>query len=75
MKEYEVIHEIPNSCSGNQMRDVFFHEIECESPAEWVRSRHPEDHYDLEEDVQADGSIIIYVTVKGLINKYIFTEI
>ena len=23
MKEYEIVHEIFNQCSGNQMRDVF----------------------------------------------------
>ena len=28
MREYEVVHEIFNLCSGNQMRDVFIEEIE-----------------------------------------------
>ena len=28
MKEYEVVHEIFNQCSGNQMRDVFIEEAE-----------------------------------------------
>ena len=31
MKEYELVHEIKNSCPNNQMRDIFFEEIECES--------------------------------------------
>ena len=30
--EYELVREIPNLCRNNQMRDVFFSEIETESP-------------------------------------------
>ena len=32
MAEYELVREIQNSCSGNQMRDVFFDEIETDDP-------------------------------------------
>ena len=39
MKEYEVVHEIQNLCPNNQMRDIFFDEIECESPENWLRQR------------------------------------
>ena len=38
MAEYEVVREIQNSCSGNQMRDVFFEEIETDDPEAWVRA-------------------------------------
>ena len=37
--EYEVICEIKNSCSGNQMRDVFFEELEIDDPDAWIRKR------------------------------------
>ncbi|MDR3209788.1 MAG: hypothetical protein LBT36_04090 [Oscillospiraceae bacterium] len=32
-KQYEMTREIFNKCSGNQMRDVFFEEIESEPDA------------------------------------------
>ena len=37
MKEYELVREIKNSCPNNQMRDIFFEEIECEDPVLWLR--------------------------------------
>ena len=40
---YEVIHEIFNSCSGNQMRDIFFDEKDFESVEDlekYVRAKH-----------------------------------
>ena len=37
MAEYELVREIQNSCSGNQMRDVFFDEIETDDPERYVR--------------------------------------
>ena len=40
MAEYELVREIQNSCSGNQMRDVFFEEIETDDRTKkgWVKS-------------------------------------
>ena len=38
MALYEVVREIENSCARNQMRDVFFDEIETDDPLEAVRS-------------------------------------
>jgi hypothetical protein len=40
-KQYEVIREIFNKCSGNQMRDVFFEEIETDDPDTYVAGRFP----------------------------------
>ena len=40
---YEVIHEIFNSCSGNQMRDIFFDEKDFENVEDlekYVRAKH-----------------------------------
>ena len=39
MAEYELIHEIKNLCRNNQMRDVFFEEVECDDPVEYVRAK------------------------------------
>ncbi len=32
MAEYEVVREVQNLCANNQMRDVFFDEIETDDP-------------------------------------------
>ena len=37
MAEYEVVREVQNLCGNNQMRDVFFEEIETDDPVGWVR--------------------------------------
>ena len=36
---YEVVWEIFNKCSGNQMRDVFFEEVETDDPAAFVAAK------------------------------------
>ena len=36
MAEYELVREIKNLCRNNQMRDVFFEEVTCDDPAEYV---------------------------------------
>ena len=75
MREYEVIREIENSCGNNQMRDVFFDEIQCESPAEYVRSLHAGKNMELTEEKKDDGGVIIYLTIDNLTQKYLFTPI
>ena len=39
MAEYELVREIQNSCSGNQMRDVFFEEIETDDPEAYLADK------------------------------------
>ena len=39
MAEYELVHEIKNQCPNNQMRDIFFEEIECDDPEKYLLSR------------------------------------
>ena len=41
MAEYEVVREVQNLCGNNQMRDVFFAEIETDDPVSWVRGSFP----------------------------------
>ena len=38
MKQYEMVREIGNQCANNQMRDVFFEEVETDDPVAYVRS-------------------------------------
>ena len=37
MTEYELVREISNLCPNNQMRDVFFREVQTDDPVEYVR--------------------------------------
>ena len=38
MKTYEMVREIPNLCANNQMRDIFFEEVETDDPVAYVKS-------------------------------------
>ena len=38
MAEYEMVREIKNLCPNNQMRDIFFEEVETDDPVEYVRN-------------------------------------
>lgn len=75
VKEYEVIREIPNSCSNNQMRDISFAEVKTDSPENYVRGLFPDKDVAVDTDVHSDGSITIYARVSDTIHKYMFTEI
>ena len=37
MQSYEVVREVENQCANNQMRDIFFEEIETDDPVGWLR--------------------------------------
>ena len=74
MKEYELVREIPNLCRNNQMRDVFFEEIECDDPAEYVRSVLK--GTDIEVSAQGSGdSVTVHAVCDGLIQKFVFTKL
>ena len=71
--EYEVIREIKNSCSNNQLRDVFVEEVETDSPEQWVKAREPFAGEIISE--QLEDGYRITVSASGLITQYTFTEI
>ena len=66
--EYEVIRDIKNSCSGNQMRDVFFEVIETDDPVGWVRSK--ESNADEIVVEEKDGGYVCRVFSHGLLTVY-----
>ena len=74
MAEYEVVREIQNSCSGNQMRDVFFDEVETDDPAAYVRSLLKEDA-ELTIEVKDEDNLTIFASAHGLNQKFLFTRI
>lgn len=75
MAEYEMVREIQNSCSGNQMRDVFFDEIETDDPAAYVRQLLKADNAALTVEVKDADSLTIFADCNGMNQKFLFTRI
>ena len=75
MAEYEVVREIQNSCSGNQMRDVFFDEIETDDPVEYVRSLLKADNAEMTVKVKEEDKLTVYAYCSGMNQKFLFTRI
>ena len=73
MAEYELVHEIKNLCRNNQMRDIFFEEVECDDPEEFVRSRLKGKQIELSREEGIGSAVTIHATVDGLIQKFVFT--
>lgn len=75
MKEYEVVREIPNLCANNQMRDVFFDEVETDDPVAYVRGMMAGKTVDITADYPAPGRVNVYVNIAGTVQKFLFTEL
>ena len=75
MNEYELIHEIKNLCRNNQMRDVFFEEVECGDPEAYVRQMLKGKEIQLTQEEGANGQVVIHAVADGLIQKFVFTPI
>ena len=75
MMEYELVHEIQNQCPNNQMRDIFFEEIQCEDPETWLRQRLAGKQAQLTVDSGVNGAVTIYALVDGMTEKFVFTPI
>ncbi len=75
MAEYEMVREIQNLCRNNQMRDVFFEEVETEDPIAYVRSLLRGKQVELSTQTRPDGSITVFANCDGLTQKFVFTPI
>ncbi len=75
MREYELVHEIKNLCRNNQMRDVFFEEIECEDPAQYLKQRLSGKQLEMTVEEGSGGCVTIHAVVDGMMEKYVFTPI
>ena len=71
---YEMIREIFNKCSGNQMRDVFVETVETDNPENYVRNLLAGKDVTIETDRLSDGTYIIEVMIAGLRQRFSFTE-
>ncbi len=75
MAEYELVREIKNLCRNNQMRDIFFEEVECDDPEQYLRQRLKGKQIELSVEEGAGGSVTVHAVVDGMIEKYAFTPI
>ena len=75
MAEYEVVREVQNLCGNNQMRDVFFEEIETDDPEAYIRQKFPDKNLKYEKTVEADGSLVFDIETSGIRQRFTFTEI
>lgn len=73
MAEYELVHEIKNLCRNNQMRDIFFEEIECDDPETYLRQRLQGKQLELTVEYGSNGAVTIHAVVDGMMEKFVFT--
>ena len=74
-KEYEVVHEIFNSCSNNQMRDVYIEELEIEDLETYIRTKHKDKELKIEREDLEDGTVIYHLNTFGMLQRYTFTDL
>ena len=70
---YELIREIFNKCSGNQMRDVFISEVETDDPLGYIQTMLAGKEVRLEQEVLDDGTVLIDAEVSGLKQRFTFS--
>ena len=73
MKEYEMIREIFNQCSGNQMRDVFISEVETDDPEGLARSYCEGKVTEFTRTDRPDGGIVFDFVTDGLRQRITFS--
>lgn len=75
MKAYETVWEIFNQCANNQMRDVFFDEIETDDIEGYLQKKFQGKEVVMEKTVFPDGTIVYDITASGMKQRFSFTEI
>ena len=73
--EYEVVREIKNLCPNNQMRDIFFDEVETEDPESYVRNFLKGKAVEVTAERGANGAVTVHATCDGLMQRFVFTPI
>ena len=71
MQSYEVVREVENQCANNQMRDIFFEEIETDDPVGWLRGFVKGRDVEMSVD-KKDAEIPVYKNLKnssGILQK------
>lgn len=73
--EYEMVREIKNLCPNNQMRDIFFDEVETDDPVGYVRAFLKGNVTDVSVEVGQGGAVTVHATCDGLMQRFVFTPI
>ena len=73
--EYEMVREIQNQCPNNQMRDIFFEEVQTDDPARYVRDFLKGRAVSVSAENGTNGAVTVYADCDGLIQKFVFTPI
>lgn len=74
MPRYEMVREILNRCPNNQMRDVFFQEVETDDPEAYVRAMLRGQQVEIWSETAAEGSIVVRAICDGMNQRFLFTE-
>ena len=69
---YEMVREIFNSCANNQMRDVFFEEVETDDPLLYVQSLFDGKNVCIQGQ-ESRGEVVVDVDCAGLRQRYTFS--
>ena len=75
MTEYEMVREIKNHCPNNQMRDIFFDEVQTDDPESYVKAFLEGKALSVDTQFGDGGVVTVYADCDGLIQKFIFTPI
>ena len=75
MLAYEMVREIKNLCPNNQMRDIFFDEVETNDPVAYVKAFLKGKAVEVSSEQGPNGTVTVHATCDGLIQKFIFTPI
>ncbi|MDR3115133.1 MAG: hypothetical protein LBU25_06395 [Treponema sp.] len=75
MKRYEMVREIFNSCSNNQMRDVLITEIQTDTVDPWVQKFLTGTEVRCEKHENPDGTILFDIDTDGIRQRITFTEL
>ena len=75
MAEYEMVREIKNLCPNNQMRDIFFEEVETDDPVEYVRNYLKGKAVEVTAEPGQGGAVTVHAVCDGLTQNFIFTPV
>ena len=70
---YEMIREIFNQCSNNQMRDVSVEDVTTDDTDAVIHSYCVGKEFSLEKDVTPEGVIVYNLYISGLHQRFSFT--
>ena len=75
MAEYEVVREVKNLCPNNQMRDIFFDEVECDDPESYVRGVLRGRAVEISTERGTEGRVTVHAVADGIVQRFVFTPI